>query len=334
MKRLLFCAAIAVVAMAHQAGAEPLKLRFGTSEAGNAPMVQEVLIPWAKRVSEASGGEVSIEVVAGGTLGNYQVMYDRVVANVANIGTVFTPYYQGKFPKTDVLSIPFEVDSATEGSIAFWRLYKQGVLSDEYKQVELLFPMVFAPAKVLSRTPITKPSDMKGLKVAVAGKMRSAAAQLLGAAPVSLRINEIYQALSTNVIDASMNPFYALKQFHLDEVASNMFAGSFGTGAMVTVMNKDVWNKLSDKAKNAFRANSGEVMARTWGEWLDGKETEIREKLEATKKFKVVVPTAAEKKEWRALLKPIADDWVKSTPGGRQVLDALRGAVGQISAKN
>jgi TRAP-type C4-dicarboxylate transport system substrate-binding protein len=325
-------AAVIAVALAGPTDAAPMRLRFGVADAANSPLVKEIYVPWAKRVTDASGGEVEVEVVPGGTLGNFAVIYDRVVANVANLGAVLTNYNAGQFPKSSVFSIPFEVNNAAEASIAFWRLYKQGLLGDEYAQVVPLYMIAFTPQRALSRTPITKPADMKGLKIAVAGKMRSDTASLLGAAPVSMKINEVYQGLSTGVVDGSFNPIYGVLQFHMDEVASNLFYGSFGSSTMAIVMNKDVWNKLSDKAKKAFTDNSGEKMSRDWGEWLDSKDAQILKALEGKKGFKIVVPTAEQREEWRVLLQPLGSQWAKDTPNGQKVLDALRDTKAQIAS--
>jgi TRAP-type C4-dicarboxylate transport system substrate-binding protein len=327
----LLALCLVAVAMLGQANAAPLTLRFGVADAANSPLVKEMYIPWAKRVSEASGGEINVQVIPGGTLGNFSVIYDRVVANVANLGAVLTNYNTGQFQKTGVFSIPFEVDTAEVASVAFWRLYKEGVISDEYSKVVPLFAMGFPPQRMLARVPVHKPADIKGLKIGVAGKMRSDAAELLGAAPVSMRINELYQALSTGVIDASFNPYYAILQFHTDEVASNLFEGSFGASTMITIMNKDVWNKLSDKSKKAFMDNSGEKFSREWGKWIDGKDAFIRKKLETKPGFSVVIPTAEEREQWHNLLKPLAAKWVKETPDGQKVLDALRRIVKQVA---
>ena len=327
----LLAAGFVTAAILGQAEAAPLKLRFGVADAANSPLVKEMYTPWAKRVSDASGGEVEVQVVPGGTLGNFSVIYDRVAANVANLGAVLTNYNTGQFRKTGVFSIPFEVDSAEVASTAFWRLYEGGVISDEYSKVVPLFAMGFPPQRMLSRVAVHKPGDLKGLKIGVAGKMRSDAAELLGAAPVSMRINELYQALSTGVIDASFNPYYAILQFHTDEVASHLFEGSFGASTMIVIMNKDVWDKLSDKSKKAFLDNSGEKFSREWGKWIDGKDAFIRKKLESKPGFSVVAPTEAERAQWHDLLKPLAAKWVQDTPDGQKVLDALRRIVKQVA---
>jgi hypothetical protein len=40
----------------------------------------------------------------------------------------------------------------------------------------------------------------------------------------------------------------------------------------------------------------------------------------------------AEEERWRALVKPITDEWLKSTPGGEKVLAAYREELGRIRA--
>ena len=94
---------------------QPIALKF----ASPAP-VQSVLhgsfTAFIDAVNEAAGGTIKVEPYYGASLGNFNVMYDRVVDGVADFGFILTAQAGGKFKLHDVASLPKTVSKARSRS--------------------------------------------------------------------------------------------------------------------------------------------------------------------------------------------------------------------------
>jgi TRAP-type C4-dicarboxylate transport system substrate-binding protein len=105
---------------------------------------------------------------------------------------------------------------------------------------------------------IRKPEDLAGLKIRVAGATAGQVAEALGATPVQMPINQVYNALQTGLIDGVFTGSSTLDDFKLDEVASSFTLGApLGRLSFFAVMNEGAYNGLSDDARAALDAASG-----------------------------------------------------------------------------
>ena len=94
--------------------------------------------PWAQEVLAASGGTVEVKIFPGGSIADFNKVYDRVLNGVADIGYgIFGPV-STDFPKSMVASLPFEANNVEEAALALWRIYENGLIADEYSRVKLL----------------------------------------------------------------------------------------------------------------------------------------------------------------------------------------------------
>ena len=104
---------------------------------------QENYHGWANRVNEAGKGIVSIDVRDGFALANSTNFYDRLLSDVMQITFGSLNYLAGKFQLSQVMALPFVMDSAEQESVVFWRLYKSGLLNSEFDQIVPLYFYAF-----------------------------------------------------------------------------------------------------------------------------------------------------------------------------------------------
>ena len=88
-------------------------------------------------------------------------------------------------------------------------------------------------------------------------------------------------------------------------------------------MNRQSYDRLPPKAKEAIDRHSGESWSREWGEFWDRVDRSGRELVRKEKGIIVELP-AAEEQRWRDAIAPITEDWVKRQPSGAQLLQAFR----------
>jgi tripartite ATP-independent transporter DctP family solute receptor len=101
--------------------------------------------------------------------------------------------------------------------------------------------------------PITKPEDMKGLKIRVPDAPAYLAfPKALGANPTPIAFAEVYLALQNGTVDAQENPLPTIEAKKFYEVQKNISLTGHIVDSLLTVLSGQLWAKLSPDDKKAF----------------------------------------------------------------------------------
>jgi len=327
-----FAAAMSLVSAV---SAEPLQYKFAYPASPQGLLNVQGFVPWSEQVTKDSDGTLEVKVFAGGTLANFGNVYDRVINGVIEVGFgIFGPI-SSDFPKTNVVTLPFETKTGDEAAMALWRLYEKGIVASEFTRVKLLGFSVFPNVSLHSRSkPIKTADDIKGWKISAEGRVLSRSLESLGAAPVTLSATELYQALQRGTIDAAAISFPAILTFKLDEVSKFHLQVPLANDNGFAFMNKDAYAKLPDAAKKAVDRNSGEVYTRKFIQIVKNMTDGARDVVQKQADQVVATLDPAEEARWREKVAPSVEAWVQSTPDGPAVLAAYRDEIKKIRAGN
>jgi TRAP-type transport system periplasmic protein len=333
MKWGLVAAAIVFWFAATSVRADEIELTFATgAQPGQSPHPQ-VSLPWADRVNAAGKGLVRIKVVEGFSVVTPQTFYDRLKNDVVQIVYGLQGSVGGVFRLSDVVRIPYLVRKAEIGSVAFWRLYKSGLLDSDYKDVHPLAIAMYPQAVLHSAKRPNSITDFSGLKIVANSKTTGDIITKLGGTPISLLIQETYPGLQRHTVDAVMTAYPAMVAFKFGEVAPIHVDAQLGGGATMLIMAKEKWNKLPPAVQKLLDDNSGEALARLYGIENDAQQESGRKAAMEMKDQTMVVPTAAEDEAFQKKLAPVADDWIKDNPDGAAVLAKFRQLLTQAGAE-
>jgi TRAP-type C4-dicarboxylate transport system substrate-binding protein len=329
LKSIVAGIALATIAAA-SAAAQQAVLKFNSPAPPRSFLHAGVFDGWIEAVEKDSGGTLKIEKFYGGTLGNFGVNYDRVVDGVADIGWTLTALAGGKFKQQDVAALPFETRDANESAVALWNIFAKGVTAGEFAQVKLLGTWTFPNAALHTKEPIKSIEDLKGKKLTVANAISGRMAVLLGATPVTLRPDEVYQAISRGIADGAMMPFTGMETFKIHEVARMHLDVALGADSAALFMNKQKYDALPAQAKAAIDKNSLLPLSRflgkaTTAEWERGRNN-VKDTLSTL--------TPEQERQWKAVLEPVFKEWTQATPDGAKVLEAFRAEVAAMRRGN
>lgn len=329
---IVITAAALTVAVALPATAQKT-VYFGIGSPPRAHLVQQVFIPWSKKVSAESGGAIKVEVKAGRTLVSPFNVYERVQADVAQIGWGVQSFMKGRFRRSEVVGLPFEANTAEEASVALWRLYAKGVSAVEYKEVKPLAIIAFPPSSLHAKDkPIKSLADIKGLKIAVGDRLGAQVVKRLGAAPISLRLPEMYQGLNRGTVQGVHMVWTAFMPFKLFEVTKHHYDLPLGAGSAMVFMSAKGHAALPEAGRKAIDANSGEGFSRSFGKFWDRVGRGGRTAVSKMPGHSFAAMPSAEVAEWRASMQPVVEGWKKSAPDGARVLEAFRAELASIRA--
>jgi TRAP-type transport system periplasmic protein len=323
-------AAIALDATVAQA--DPVQLRFASPSPPQGQTTVWGLQPWIDEMDKASDGALDVKLFAGVAVANFNNVYDRVIDGAFDIGFGVFGALAGQFPKTDVATLPFESDDATQSSVALWRLYQSGVIADEFTKVKLLGFMTFAGSDLNTKREIDKITDLKGLRMAVFSRSNAREAELLGAAPISMAPNDGYSAVQHGLADGIIVGLSAFGPFKYEEVVNYHLRAPAGQSTAFIFMNKDSYAKLTGKAKAAVDQHAFANLSLRMGKVSDRMEDEVAATVAKIPGHKVYELSPAQLAIMKEKLQPVIADWTKATPNGAAVLAAYRAEIAKLRA--
>lgn len=260
------CIALGSV-LATQASAKELSLAYFMGP--KHPMNAGVFTPFAEKLAELSGGALTVKQYAGGALNKVPPkQYSILLDNVADIVFTLPGYTADVFPKTNVVGLPGVCSSAVECTEGMIRA--GDVLEKEFNAKVLALWSNAPPVLITRDKPVTKLSDLDGLKVRVTSKSDVPFVEALGASAVAQPVTQINQNLTNGVIDAIMIDSSGILSFKLQEPANYVTTWFPGSGsAFALLMNKDVYDGLTDQEKAWVDEASGPELALGGGRMYD-----------------------------------------------------------------
>ncbi|WP_276718653.1 TRAP transporter substrate-binding protein [Pseudooceanicola nitratireducens] len=321
IKNIVGALALAITAASVQAET----LTLASPAPGPAPL-NKAFQMYADAVSEASGGDVKINVVAGGTLGRHGQLLDRVQAGVVDIAWDFQGYYPNRFPRSSVAELPFMFSTSLEGSMAIQSLFDAGQLGNEYDDFVVLGLWAFPNNSVMLTQELPASGDLSGLKMSAQNPTMYAAAESLGAVPVAMGIPDWYPALSRGTIDGAVVAFTAVPAFRFQEVATHFYKTSLGGNTGMIFMNKAKFESLSPEAQEAMMSVSGAAMAEMMGSFLN-EQAQNGEGLASTTAEAIVELDEAAAAKWQEAVAPLRTNWLEAGNGDQALIDAMSAAV-------
>jgi len=266
---------------------------------------------WCKEIEKRTNGRIKIAYFPGGTLTPAAQIYDGVVKGISDIGFSCFAYTRGKFPLTEVIDLPIGLKDGTTATRLINEYYKK-FKPKEIDEVKVMYLHAHGPGMLHTKKPVNKLEDLKGTKIRATG-LASKIVTALGGSPVGTTMPETYDALRTGVAEGAMAPFEALQGFKWGEVinSSTVAYGSGYSTGMFIVMNKNKWNSLPPDIQKIFTEVNEEWIekqARAWDEIE-------KEGIDFTQKRgnKIIRLTKEEDARWAAAVKPIVDEYVKTT---------------------
>ena len=242
------------------AGAAEIKLAHFMSP--KHPMDRFIMRPWSEEIAKLSGGSMTVRIYPGGALGRGPVaQFKRAVDGVADVAFGLPGFTSQLFPRTGMIELPGVATDAIDGANKLWNAFD--LLAPEWKRVEVLALWVNERQVLMTKNkPIRNIGDMKDLKFRVPSKAQGKSIRALGAVPVFMPINRVYNALNTGVIDGVLTGPSTIRSFKFSEVAKYYTEGlPMGRSPFFLVMNKGFFSKLSKSHQDLVDKTTGREMS-------------------------------------------------------------------------
>ena len=137
-----------------------------------------------------------------------------------------------------------------------------------------------------------------------ASKVLDAQMRALGANPQVLAFSEVYQALSSGVVDGTENPPSNMYTQKMHEVQKHVTVSNHGYLGYAVIVNKRFWDGLPADIRASLTKAMAE--ATTYEKAIAQRDNDLAlEAIRKTGKTAIHVQTPAERAAWRAAMLPV-----------------------------
>jgi TRAP-type C4-dicarboxylate transport system substrate-binding protein len=265
--------------------------------------------PFVEEVAKLSNGNIKITIFPVGALVPMKQIMEGVSNRVVDIATVPEGFWHKSVPVSIIgQGLPFAFKDNTESNyFMFHKGYLELLRKGYEKQNIYVIPFEPYNTGLMTKKPVLKAEDLKGMKLRAFGTMQKWLTNM-GASTVSISGAELYTSLATGVVEGAhwgdAFPMYEMK-FH--EVLKNYMVPEPIIGSWNTLwVNMDVWKGLTDEQKNIIESGAtaaggiavfNDTRVRTKMALYDmQKNWEV--KANALPEAEIEIMTAAAKKVW------------------------------------
>jgi len=266
---------------------------------------------WADSVLEATDGHVKITIYPSSSLASAADVGEMVETGAVDIGWLFTSFYRGQFPLTDVTTIPMiGFSDAVITANTLNDLYdKYEELRDEWSRYKLL-NLYGNPGMIFCciDKPIETPEDLNGLVLRTPAGPITDMVTALGASPVVMPPPDMYEALSKRNITGYVFEPSGMVTAKLHEIPPYCTDMPLYNGAFGLVMNWDKWNSLPPEYQKIIEDSTGRPFSIAAAQQFSDHATQARQII-ADAGGTWITPTDEAKAAFQDVADTIAAKW-------------------------
>lgn len=217
-------------------------------------------------LEKRTDGEVKTDVVYGGALLAGTDTLPGMKQGRAEAGNVVPAYFPAELPLNNVNMVPITGADQSARLRALQDLNDQvDAFAEEFEKHDLVL-IGFLPnasSTVAFNKEVSSLADVKGAKVRTPSQPQSVVWEELGAEPVFMASEEVYEAVERGIVDGVTYPMDTQVANGITEVATYMAPDVGQNGGSIFALSKTAYDKLSDDAKDVVEELKGEWYAKT-----------------------------------------------------------------------
>jgi TRAP-type C4-dicarboxylate transport system substrate-binding protein len=287
----------------------PITLRFST----HTPVTHPLFKIWNRffeEVKTESKGKLLFQVYAAESLHGGKDGFKACVNNITDWTMGYPSWQAGSFNLTHVIEMPFAFPTTYVASIVAEELYPK-YFKKEYEKLSVYLGdfHTTTPTHILSKKPIRKLDDLKGMKVRTSGGVTSDILKSLGGVPVFLPTPEIYNAFQRGMIDGVLTTKQDHVAFRTHEVGKYLLELGAYMIPIPTCLNQKTFDGLPKDLRKMFYSQLRRLsqLAPTIN------ETSEKEGVEAMKKagVEIISLSPAEFDKAQKMVEPLWEEFIK-----------------------
>lgn len=203
-----------------------------------------------EKLKQETNGELEIKVFPSGVLGDEKQMIEQAQMGAIDMIRVSMAPVAAILPDVEVFTLPYvfrdedHMHKVIDGDLG--KDIGEKLTANPKSRLVFLGWMDSGTRNLITKNPVLKPEDLKGMKIRVQGSpVALATLKDMGANSVAMGVSEVYSGMQTGVIDgAENNPPTFVSQNYMPVAKNYTLSGHFITPEML-LYSKVKWDKLS-----------------------------------------------------------------------------------------
>jgi tripartite ATP-independent transporter DctP family solute receptor len=284
-------------------------------------------------VEQRTKGTVSVSVYPYGSLGTSAQLTEQVQSGAIQLAFASPGHLGSVIPEVQVFALHFLLsdDEAVNQKILSRRDAPYRRLLDEAYRDYHLDLLAIVPEGWMVWTadrPLRTPEDFAGLKIrTMVSPLLVEAYAAYGAKPTPMPYSEVYGGLQLGMIDAQVNPVFAIEEMSFYEVQDYMVFAHHAPFISTVVASPTFVDGLSAERRallDEVLAEMDEYISETQRQFNSERLDEIL----SEGGTEVITLDDAQRQAFRSLSLPVRESYVEMAgPRGRQILESLESAV-------
>jgi TRAP-type transport system periplasmic protein len=252
--------------LSRQSRAADFKFRQFHNQATSSPLDKRLVEMWAA-VKIETNGRVETEVFAenAGIQGSDPAALKMLISGELDFFTLMGGILGQAVPVAEVQQVPFafkteaEAHAAADGALGAY-LREEMAAKGIHGLPVMAFDNGMRQTSCTSK-PIVVPKDFEGVRIRLpAGQMFTDTFKALGAEPVTINVNQIYDGLKSGKVDAQENPLAVTEVFKLYEVQKYMAMTNHMWSGFNLMANLGLWRKLPADVQAVIERNAAKYI--------------------------------------------------------------------------
>ena len=320
----------------------PITLRLHTFLPPVANPVKHFMQPWADKIAKDSDGRLKVQIFPVMQLGGKaEQLLTQVRDGVVDIAWTLPGFTPGVMPKLEIFELPF-LHRDTHSTVMALQDFNDQHMKKEFEPYHVLLVNAHAGSLFMTKDPINKVEDFKGMKLRSYSRTNAWILEALGVTPLQVALPELAPMLSKGTVTGSILPYEIAPSVKMQDLTDYFTTLAppqprLSTAIFTFLMNKQKYDSLPPDLKKVIDDNSGRKLAPFAIEVWDRIELEGEKVMHTKPKNKFVSLSAEETAKFKKTVQPVFDRFTdmldKSGAEGKKVLADVDNLVAKYSKK-
>jgi TRAP-type C4-dicarboxylate transport system substrate-binding protein len=283
--------------------------------------MKHYIYPWAQKVEKESNGRIKVQVFPSMQLGGKaEQLLTQVRDGVVDIAWALPGFTPGVMPKLEIFELPF-LHRSTHATVMALQDYIPKYMQKDFEPYHILLVHCHAGALFMTKEPINKVEDFKGMKLRSYSRTNAWILEALGAAPLQVALPELAPMLSKGTVTGSILPYEIAPSVKMQDLTDYFTTLAppqprLSTAIFTFLMNKKKYESLPPDLKKVIDNNSGRNLAPHAIEVWDRIEIEGEKVMHTKSKNKFASLSAEETAKFKKMVQPVFDRFKKLLDDG------------------
>ena len=232
---------------------EPIVLRYTTHTPRSHGLYAQAFVPFAALVERETQGRITLEAFTDQLLHDPVDGFKAAVTGITDYTHGYVTYQPGSFKLLHATQLPFLFPSPQVASLVVEELHPK-YFKREYERMGVYLAHVdcTSPYNIISKTPLRRLEDLRGIKMRVTGGLVAEIFRELGAVPVAIAAAEVYTALQRGIVDAIALSISDMASYRLQEIGPYYTRIDLNVLALHYCLNRRSFDTLPIDLKEQF----------------------------------------------------------------------------------